>query len=213
MHTLLDHFITALATLFVVIDPLANIPVFLAMTIKYDPSQRRRTCRKAVLFAGCVLTAFALLGDRILSLFGITIPAFRVVGGVILFIIAFQMLQGRQPATRHTPEEQEEGIEKEDVSIVPLAIPVLSGPGAITTVLVLISQREAGPGLVAVILAAIWINCIATWVILRNSEYLVGILGKTGVRVLIRLMGLLLAAMAVQFIMDGVDLYLSRHAG
>jgi multiple antibiotic resistance protein len=212
MGSLLDHFVTAVATLFVVIDPLANIPVFLAMTSKYDPAQRRRTCRTAALFSGGILTAFALLGDRILKFFGITVPAFRVVGGIILFIIAFQMLQGRQSSTKHTPEEEEEGMGKTDISIVPLAVPLLSGPGAITTVLVLISQTEAGPGLLAIVLIAIWINCIATWIILRNSAYLAKALGKTGVRVFIRLMGLLLASMAVQFVMDGVDLYLTRHS-
>lgn len=212
MDFLADHFIKALITLFVVMDPLANVPVFLAMTSNFDTAQRRRSCRTAALFSGCVLTLFALLGGRILTFFGITIPAFRVVGGIILFIIAFQMLQGRQSYTKRTPEEEEENIGKTDISIVPLAIPLLSGPGAITTVLVLIGQTEAGPGLLAVVLTAIWSVCIATWIILRNSEYLARVLGTTGVRVLVRLMGLLLASMAVQFIMDGVDLYLRRHA-
>ena len=212
MDSLTDLFITALTTLFVVMNPLATVPLFLAMTSNYDTAQRRRSCRTAALFSGGALTFFALLGDRILTFFGITIPAFRVVGGIILFIIAFQMLQGRESYTKRTPEEEEENIEKTDISIVPLAIPLLSGPGAITIVLVLVSQTEAGPGLLAVVLAAIWTVCMATWIILHNFEYLARVLGPTGVRVLIRLMGLLLAAMAVQFIMDGVDLYLRSHA-
>ena len=203
MSHLLTFGILALTSVFFVVDPLAVLPVFLAMTAHETPEQRRRTALRASLASGITLIAFALAGHLIFRAFGISLGAFKIAGGVLLFLLALDMMQARQSRTKTTPEERREGIDKEDVAIIPLAIPLLSGPGAIATVMVLMAQRPdwtyAVPVLVSIVLTS-----AATYALLRGASWLEHRLSRTFMNVLMRVMGLILAAVAVEFVVGGI---------
>ena len=193
---------TAFSAIFSVVDPLGVVPVYIAMTADDSPEHKRRTALRASLTMAIALTVFAALGSYILKFFGISIGAFRVAGGILLFLLAVDMLRAQQSRQRSTPEEEREGREKPDISVFPLAIPMLSGPGSFATVMVLVSRahniwEQMFVGAAIVVTAAI------TFVILIFSSAAARRLGRTGINVLHRVMGLLLAAIAVQFVVDG----------
>ncbi|MGB6820824.1 MAG: MarC family protein, partial [Candidatus Acidiferrales bacterium] len=150
-----------------------------------------------------VLCSFALAGSLIFKLFGITLPAFKIAGGIILMQIGIDMLQAKQSGQRSTPEETKEGTAKEDASIIPLGMPMLAGPGAISTVMVLVGEShtlwERG-----IVYAAIIVSSLAGYLILAGADRVRRYLGETGIRILMRLMGLLLVALAVQFVANGL---------
>jgi multiple antibiotic resistance protein len=193
--------ITFTSILFIV-DPIAVIPTYLVITSRETPEERKDTAFRACLAAGIMMAVFALAGRLVLDTFGITIPAFRIAGGFILWLVAMDMLRG-QRSTQETTAEVVEGQEKEDVSITPLAVPMLAGPGAISTVMVLSGQAR-GVGQVAAVYISIALTAVACWMALRLGERLLARIGRTGVRIVTRLMGLLLAAVAVQFVINGV---------
>jgi multiple antibiotic resistance protein len=184
------------------VDPLAVIPTFLTMTADDSAKKRRQISLKAAIGSTLILALFASAGDLLFRIFGITLPAFRIAGGIILGLSALEMLRAER-RTRENREEVAEGVEKEDAAITPLAIPMLAGPGAISTVLVLMN-RASGWTQVLPIYTAIVATGAATFLILRASEHFHRILGKTGINVLTRIMGLVLATVAVQFILDGL---------
>ncbi len=190
-------------TLLVVVDPPAVIPVFLAMTHDQDEASRRATARRAAVVALVVLLAFATLGGVVFSWLGISMPAFRVAGGVLLLLLAIDMLRAQPSRQTTTPEEQREGIEKEDVSIFPLAIPMLAGPGATSTVMVQISRTKTFLEF-AIVAISIGVVCLLCGLALGAAAFLAKRLGKTGLNVLQRVMGLILAAAAVEFVLDGL---------
>ena len=181
-------------------DPLGNIPFFLHRPSKDLP---RKYAFRVSLATFLILLFFAFVGEWILRLLRVTISSFQIAGGILIFIIAISMLQARRSRARSTPEEEHDRQEGEDVSIFPLAIPMMSGPAAITTVMVLISisKSYAQKGLV---LLAILLTTLACYWILGSSGCLLKILRRTGLNVLSRLMGLLLAVIAVQFVVDGI---------
>jgi multiple antibiotic resistance protein len=193
----------SLTSLFAITNPLTAAPIYLALTESQTPEHRLRTLRTAILTGAVVLVVFTLLGGAIFQLFGITIDAFRIAGGIIIFGIAIDMLQARRSRVKSTEEEEEEGMEKDEVGITPLGIPMFVGPGAITTVMVLAGDAATLP-FVAALFLSIGIVLGILYLVLRASPYLTGLLGQTGVNVLTRIMGLLLAVIAVQFIIDGV---------
>ena len=193
--------ITFTSILFIV-DPIAVIPTYLVITSRETPDERAQTAFRACLAAGLMLGVFALAGRLVLETFGITIPAFRIAGGFILWLVAMDMLRG-QRSTQETTAEVVEGQEKEDVSITPLAVPMLAGPGAISTVMVLSGQAR-GVGQVGAVYVSIALTAVACWMALRLGERLLERIGRTGIRIVTRLMGLLLAAVAVQFVINGV---------
>jgi multiple antibiotic resistance protein len=193
--------ITFTSILFIV-DPIAVIPTYLVITSRETPDERAQTAFRACMAAGLMLGVFALAGRLVLETFGITIPAFRIAGGFILWLVAMDMLRG-QRSTQETTAEVVEGQEKEDVSITPLAVPMLAGPGAISTVMVLSGQAR-GVGQVAAVYVSIALTAVACWMALRLGERLLERIGRTGIRIVTRLMGLLLAAVAVQFVINGV---------
>jgi multiple antibiotic resistance protein len=199
--------ITFTSVLFIV-DPIAVIPTYLVITQDETVTQRRDTARRACIAAGVFLIVFAIAGRLIFKLFGITLPAFRIAGGLILWLVAMDMLRG-QRTTQETPAEIREGKEKEDVAITPLAIPMLAGPGAISTVIVLAGQAQTVTQHVIVYLAII-LTAFLAWLSLLVGERLVSRLGQTGIRVTTRIMGLLLAAVAIQFVLTGVKDGLGR---
>lgn len=194
--------ITFTSVLFIV-DPIAALPSYLAITADETAEQRRSTALRASVAMALLLVVFAVGGRWIFQAFGITLPAFRIAGGLILWFVAADMLQAERK-TRESSEELAEGQRKEDVALTPLAIPILAGPGAISTVMVLAGEAEdLSHG--AVVYGAILLTALVTWMVLLLGERLVVRLGQTGIRVVTRVMGLLLAAVATQFIVTGLQ--------
>ena len=199
--------VLALSSVFFLVDPFAALPTFLAVTAGATHQHRRRMAWKASVTAWVVLTTFALAGQLIFRLFGITLPAFEIAGGVILLLIGLDMLEAKRSPTQETGGDTEAAASKEDAGIVPLGIPMLAGPGSITSVMVLVGQAQGKWQLIAVILGAILITAVICGVILGNSGRVAQALGETGIRILVRIMGLLLVALAVQYFVNGlVDL-------
>jgi multiple antibiotic resistance protein len=197
----------ALSSIFFLVDPFAALPTFLAVTAGADKQRRRGMAWKASLTAWVVLSAFALAGQYIFHLFGITLPAFEIAGGIILLLIGLDMLNARRSQTQETGPEAEAAAEKEDAGIVPLGIPMLAGPGSITSVMVLVGQAQGRWSLLGAILASIAITAVVCYLVLGNSDRVARALGETGIRILVRIMGLLLVALAVQYFVNGmVDL-------
>jgi len=197
----------ALSSIFFLVDPFAALPTFLAVTQGVDKARRKVMARKASLTAWVVLSAFAIAGQYIFKMFGITLPAFELAGGVILLLIGLDMLQAKRSATQEASGETEDAATKDDAGIVPLGIPMLAGPGSITAVMVLVGQVEDHPWRMVAILAAIFITAAICYLVLGNSDKVSNVLGDTGVRILVRIMGLLLVALAMQYFVNGmVDL-------
>lgn len=198
----MQHFaLLALTSVLFIVNPIAVIPTYLVITQKETTGQRAGTARRACIAATCILIAFALGGRQIFNLFGITIDAFRVAGGLILWVVAMDMLHGER-RTQESATEISEGSAKEDVALTPLAMPMLAGPGAISTVMVLAGQ--AGPMTEKLaVYVAILVTMALSWIVLRLGERVVLRVGETGIRVMTRIMGLLLAAIAVQFVITG----------
>jgi multiple antibiotic resistance protein len=193
--------VTFTSVLFIV-DPIAVVPTYLVITQGQSVAQRRTTARRACVAATVLLVTFAAVGRGIFGLFGITMPAFRIAGGLILWLVAMDMLHGNR-STQEGTAEITEATYKEDVALTPLAMPMLAGPGAISTVMVLSGQAQTLPQAIAVY-SAILVTAFICWLTLRAAEPLVLKMGKTGIRVMTRIMGLLLAAIAVQFVITGV---------
>lgn len=193
--------ITFTSVLFIV-DPIAVIPTYLVITQNETPEHRRRTALRACVAAAILMIVFGLAGRLIFRLFGITLPAFRIAGGLILWLVAMDMLRARR-STQESSEEIIEGQEKDDVALTPLAMPMLAGPGAISTVMVLSGQARTIPEAV-VVYGSVALTAVVSWGALRVGERLVTLLGQTGIRVMTRIMGLLLAAVAIQFVITGV---------
>lgn len=206
MSDLLSFSLVALSAVFVVVDPLAAIPFFLALTKGDSALRRRHVARRAATAAYLVLTFFALAGAVLFDLLGITLAAFKMAGGVLLLLTAIDMLRTRAPETRITAEEVEAGSGKEDVAIVPLAMPLLAGPGSIATVVVLMGRARGAERWwnVLPVLGAIALTAVAAYVILSFAARVHRVLGSTGLSILERVAGLLLAAIAFQFLIDGV---------
>lgn len=193
-------FITFASVLFIV-DPIAVIPTYLVITRNETQQQRARTARRACIAAAILLGVFALAGHLIFELLGITLAAFRIAGGFILWLVAMDMLRS-QRSTQETPAEIVEGQEKDDVALTPLAVPMLAGPGAISTVMVLAGQART-PARGAAVYGSIVLTALACWMVLRVGDRVVARLGRTGIQIASRIMGLLLAAVAVQFVITG----------
>jgi multiple antibiotic resistance protein len=206
--------VLALSSIFFLVDPFAAIPAFLAITESADPERRKRMARKGALTCFIVLTGFAVGGQLIFRLFGITLPAFEIAGGLILMIIGLDMLQARRSPTQEALGDTEEAAGKEDAGIVPLGIPMLAGPGAISSVMVLVGQV---PSLwhweMGAILGSITFTSLVSYWVLAGASRVRQVLGETGIRILVRIMGLLLVALAMQYFVNGLtDLGLiARH--
>lgn len=189
-------------SLLAIINPLSATPMYLALTDGYSAERRRGTVRNAVITAFLVLVVFALLGGTIFQIFGITIHAFRIAGGIIFFGVGMDMLQAKRSRVKTTEAEEQEGLTKEDVGITPLGIPMITGPGAITTVMVLMTQATA-PLAVAIVFGAIVVVLAITYLVLNAAPRITGFFGQTGLNVMTRIMGLLVTVIGVQFVVDG----------
>lgn len=196
--------VVALSAIFFVIDPFAIVPIFLTITKGDSPEQRRRTAARAAFASWVTLSLFALAGGLIFKAFGISLGAFKIAGGLMLLLMAVDMMRAQPSPTRSTEEEQRESQERDDIAVFPLAIPMLSGPGAIATVMVLMSRAEWRPVSTLAVFVAITITCGVCWLLMRSAARAERMIPKTLLRAFERIMGLLLAAVAVEFIAGGV---------
>jgi multiple antibiotic resistance protein len=199
-------------SLFSIVDPFAALPIFLALTGSMDPAVRARTARVATLTCFLVLATFGVAGTFIFSFFGITIPAFKIAGGILLFGVGLEMMRGKESDTRATQEEKAEAEAKQDVAIIPMGLPLLSGPGAIATVMVLVGKAKSWPERCGVYVAILAVSVLAFFV-LRSAAIVARMLGRTGINLIGRIMGLILAASAIQFVLDGVHEAFPKLAG
>ena len=195
--------LSSFATVFAIVDPFATAPIFLAITPRDTDETRARMAMLAALVSGGVLLIFALTGDRIFSFFGISHSAFRVAGGILLLVTAMETIGSKEGGKPQTPEEKQESVDKPDVAITPLAIPLLAGPGAISTV-ALLGANAKNYEEMALIFISIIMTALLSWAVLANSSRLVSVMGKIGLKIVTRIMGLLLAGIGVQFVLEGV---------
>ena len=197
--------LVSLSAIFFVVDPLSAVPFFLAMTRGHSAEERRDTALRAALTAGVVLAAFALAGHWIFRLLGISLGAFRIAGGIVLLLLALDMIRTQPSRTRITEKEVEAGAVKEDIAIVPLAMPLLAGPGSIATAVVLMARAREGPWWhVLPVLGAIAVTAAASYLFLAGATRTERVLGRTGLAIVERAAGLLLVGVAVQFMLDGM---------
>lgn len=191
--------------LFVIIDPVGTAAIFAALTRDETEAARRRIARRGVVIAGIVMIAFAILGEVLLRALGITLPAFRIAGGILLFLVATEMVFARQSGIRATTaEEAAETARREDVSVFPLAIPFLAGPGSLTFIVLLMGRAPSLETKFLVVLTLVLVMAL-TLVLLLASSRVVRLLGVTGRNVVSRVLGIVLAALAVQLVLDGLS--------
>ena len=189
--------------LLAIVDPVASIPVFLGTTSGYTHAERRRVTQVVAITVFCVLAVAALIGTQVLSFFGISIPSFLIAGGILLLLMAISMLQARESGIRQTPDEAEEASEKDAVAVVPLGIPLLAGPGAISTMIIATHHSKGLFGHFTLLIPAALIG-IAVWAIFAAATRISARLGKTGMNIITRVMGLIIAAIGVEYIYRGL---------
>jgi multiple antibiotic resistance protein len=199
----IQFFLVTLSSIFFLVDPFAVVPTFLAMTAASTGCHRRLMAKRAAWTCFLLLSGFALVGTFVFDVLGITLPAFKIAGGVILLLIGIDMVQARRPATNETASEADEGSQKDDIGIVPLGMPMLAGPGAISTVMVLIGTART-PVRFSLVVLALALTALSAYLILSAAERVRTMLGDTGIHILSRIMGMLLMALAVQFMADGL---------
>lgn len=201
----LFHFaLTAFVTLIVVVDPIGVAPSFVALTSELSASERGSVLRRAALAAFGVALFFLLAGRWLLFYLGVTVHAFAISGGILLFAAAWPMLFGHRPGLQ-APERDERNRAGEDVAIFPLAIPLLSGPGTITTILLLDNQPHASELRIALLGAILGCVFLISWMVLKAADRIVVRLGEGKVRIMTRVLGIILAALAVQFVLNGIS--------
>ena len=204
----LSIIIPIFVSIFAIIDPIGNVPLFVALTHDHTNEEKKRVIKKIIIVATTTLIIFSLVGQYIFTLFSITIPAFQIAGGILIFKLGFDMIQGSRPKAKRTDNEKEEAMEKEAIGIVPLGIPIFAGPGSISAVMLYISQPQNDftstlLQLLIVILSVI-ITMIISYILLTNSTKIFEKTGRMGTLAISRIMGLIITAMAVQFIINGI---------
>ena len=189
--------------LLAIVDPFASIPIFLSTTTGYTPAERRRVTEVVAITVFSVLAVAALIGTQVLRFFGISIPSFLIAGGILLLLMAISMLQAKKSGIRQTPDEAEEAAEKDAVAVVPLGIPLLAGPGAISTMIIATHHTESLFGQIILLVPAALI-AIGVWATFSAATRISDRLGKTGMNIITRVMGLIIAAIGVEYIYRGV---------
>lgn len=200
---MLSTFALALPAIFFIVDPIGVVPLFLGMTANDSQHKCRAMALRACLTAGAILSFFALFGTLVFQVLGVTLAAFRVAGGLLLMLTALDMLRAQRPGTKISLAETQEGTAQDDIAVVPLAMPLLAGPGAIATVMVLMAEHGAGLQAAVPVLASIFITMVVTYLTLRSAELIKRVLKQTGIAIMERIFGLILTAIAVQFVFDG----------
>jgi multiple antibiotic resistance protein len=201
---MIDHLLKFFVTFLVVVEPVGVIPIFIAMTEGVSEAGRRRMARKGVAIAGLIFLLFAIGGGPFLVTLGISIDAFRIFGGLLLFLIALEMVFARQSGSRTSSTETEEGMRRADISVFPLAFPFLAGPGSLTTVLLAFGPASGDAVLFGGLLVCVAVALVVALLTLYLAGPIMRLLGVTGASVLNRLFGVVLGALAVQYVIDGV---------
>jgi len=198
-----DFALTAFTSILFLVDPPGCIPAYLALTSRYDPAKRRRTALVACVAATLVMSGFGIVGSWVFHFLGLSLPAFKIAGGLVLFLVAIDMIRA-QRSTQEDPEEMQEGKVASDVAIAPLAVPLLAGPAALSTVSVLMGKAEGDVGKMLLVHGAVGLTGVVSYITFRLAEPIQRRLGTTGIHVLGRILGLVLAGIAVQFVLDGL---------
>ncbi len=211
---ILTFALLSLSSIFIIVNPLSSTLLYVSLTGTLDHEVQMRIATEAARYALAILVIFALLGGVILQLFGISLEAFRIAGGILLFVIGMEMVYARNSRTKMTATEKYEGIDAEDVSVMPLAIPMIAGPGAITTSIVLMNEAKGfGPLAYLIVIVSIVLTVGVTYYMMRNADYIVKRIGQREFRAVNRLMGMLLIAIAVQFVIIGLKTAFPTLAG
>jgi multiple antibiotic resistance protein len=190
---------------FAIVDPIGTLPFYVALTEGFDDADRSIIIRRAVFVLGGILAAFALAGRFVFAAFGVTLAAFEIAGGILLFVVALEMIRGEVTRTRLTPEDREEAIARRDeLSVVPLGIPLLAGPGAISEVMIYEGNAGSNPIASVPTFVAILVTTVATFLILTFGSRILRSMGRVGIMAMTRVLGLILAAVGVQFVLFGV---------
>jgi|TARA_B100002052_G_scaffold139882_1_gene128186 multiple antibiotic resistance protein len=205
----LQYLIFCLSTLFAVINPLGITPIFVAMTEKYDSETRSKIARKGIITGSMILIVFTLLGSIIFQFYGITVEAFQIMGGVIFFRSGMRMLDAKVGRSRTTESEREEFKDTDEIAISPIGVPLITGPGAITGVVILSGKAPTNFS-VLVLLFSVIISMFIFYFILKAGNYIGQKIGIAGMRVIERMMGLILMVIAVQFIINGIETIANR---
>ena len=205
----LQYLIFCLSTLFAVINPLGITPIFVAMTEKYDSETRSKIARKGIITGSMILIIFTLLGSIIFQFYGITVEAFQIMGGVIFFRSGMRMLDAKVGLSRTTVSEREEFKDTDEIAISPIGVPLITGPGAITGVVILSGKAPTNFS-VLVLLFSVIISMFIFYFILKAGNYIGQKIGIAGMRVIERMMGLLLMVIAIQFIINGIETIANR---
>jgi multiple antibiotic resistance protein len=195
------RFVTAIL---VVLNPIGAVPVFLGLTVNQTPRRRNQTAAAAALTTACVLVISILAGEWVLRIFGINVPCFQAGGGILILLMAVSMLHAKNSRVRQTPQERREAEEQESVGVVPLGTPLLAGPGSISTAIIYANKAMTWFD-VGFLLSTSLLAAACVWIVLRLAQPIGNVLGRTGINILTRLMGLILAAVAIKFITDGLS--------
>lgn len=194
--------VAAFTALFAIVNPLGNVPFFVALTQGMDQAEKRGIAFKAAIASVVVLFLFAIAGKAVFALFGIGIPSLRIAGGILVFKVGFDMMHGKRSETKRTEAEREEALERQAVGIVPLGVPLHAGPGAISTVMLLVSQN--GPTSLPIVLGSVLVVMGLAYVLLVNGDRILQRMGRIGTLAFARIMGLIIAAIAVEFFFAGL---------
>ncbi|HEY6452413.1 MAG TPA: MarC family protein [Steroidobacteraceae bacterium] len=200
LNQLLRFFVVFL----VVVEPISLLPLFVGLTAGVAEAQRRQMARRAVAISAAILTVFALIGGPFLKIMSISLESFRIFGGLLLFLIALEMVFARTPGTRTSSKEEQESLERSDITVFPLAFPFIAGPGALATILLAFGGAAGNPALFGALLLIVFVVLAITLAVLYLATPAMRVLGVTGTNVITRLFGVLLGALAVQFVIDGL---------
>lgn len=204
MTSSLIFLLTVLAAIFALVNPLGAVPTLVSLTEGFSDEERAKVIRKAIMVAGGMILGFMFLGEYIFSVLGIDISDFKIAGGILLFKVAFDMIQGKISSTKLTPLEKQDYLEREAVGIVPIGVPLLAGPGSITTAIIYFNSKSNGILDRFAVIGAIVIVMIIAFFVLKFSVRILNRLGRSGSLIISRIMGLLLAAIGVEFIVSGI---------
>lgn len=198
-----EFFILCFSSLFTLINPIGIVPIFISMTDEYSKKERDVIAFKSVLFAFCILILFGVLGEFIFSFYNITIHGFRIAGGILLLKISFDMIESKRSRTRTTPMEEKAAEEKNEIAYTPLAIPLIAGPGSIASIMILSSESSHWNHKITLFIALGTVLLI-TFLTLKLSKYLTKTFGRSGLRIMQRIMGLILMVISIEFILKGI---------
>jgi multiple antibiotic resistance protein len=204
MNAIITFTISAFVTFFTIIDPVGLAPIVVGLTTHLSNEQRNVIVTRAVFISAGIIAFFALVGRLLLDRLGIQLYSFNIAGGILLFLVAVDMLFGRPSGTRETKTEENEALTREDISVFPIAIPLIAGPGTIATTILYVDLATPEPLELLSVASAIIVTLLIAWIVMRSSVWIVERIGRTGILVLSRILGILLAALAVQFVFNGL---------